>query len=117
MAVPQRSLPSDLYYARSIQSCLTLCDPVHCSPPGSSVHEILQARTLEWVAMLPPEDLPNQGIEPASLMSPALGSGFFTTSTTWEDPGPGTISSGRKETGQWDNTALRESGNDHILVL
>ena len=67
--------------------------------------------------MLPPEDLPNQGIEPASLMSPALGSGFFTTSTTWEDPGPGTISSGRKETGQWDNTALRESGNDHILVL
>ena len=31
------------------QSCLTLCDPVNCSPPGSSVHGILQARTLEWV--------------------------------------------------------------------
>jgi len=33
------------------QSCLTFCDPFDCSPPGSSVHEILQARILEWVAM------------------------------------------------------------------
>ena len=31
-------------------SCLTLCDPVDCSPPGSSIHGILQTRTLEWVA-------------------------------------------------------------------
>ena len=34
-----------------VQSCLTLCDPMNCSPPGSSVHEILLARTLEWVAI------------------------------------------------------------------
>ena len=33
------------------QSCPTLCDPVDCSPPGSSVHEIFQARILEWVAI------------------------------------------------------------------
>ena len=33
------------------QSCPTLCDPVVCSPPGSSVHGILQARILEWVAI------------------------------------------------------------------
>ena len=33
------------------QSCLTLCDPMDCSPPGSSVHGILQSRILEWVAM------------------------------------------------------------------
>ena len=33
------------------QSCPTLCDPVDCSPPGSSVHGILQARRLEWVAI------------------------------------------------------------------
>ena len=33
------------------QSCLTLCDPMDCSPPGSSVHGILQARILEWVAI------------------------------------------------------------------
>ena len=34
-----------------VQSCLTLCDPVDYSPPGSSVHGILQARMLEWIAM------------------------------------------------------------------
>ena len=34
------------------QSCLTLCDPMDCRPPGSSVHGIFQARILEWVAML-----------------------------------------------------------------
>ena len=37
--------------AKSFQSCLTLWDPMDCSPPGSSVHGILQARTLEWVAI------------------------------------------------------------------
>ena len=34
-----------------IQSCLTLCDPMNCSPPGSSVHGIFQAKILEWVAI------------------------------------------------------------------
>ena len=34
------------------QLCLTLCDPMDCSPPGSFVHGILQARILEWVAIL-----------------------------------------------------------------
>ena len=33
------------------QSCPTLCDPMDCSPPGSSVHGIFQARILEWVAI------------------------------------------------------------------
>ena len=37
--------------AKSLQSCLTLCNPIHGSPPGSPVPEILQARTLEWVAI------------------------------------------------------------------
>ena len=37
--------------AKSLQSCPTLCDPMDCSPPGSSVHGILQAIILEWVAM------------------------------------------------------------------
>ena len=37
--------------AKSLQSCPTMCDPIDGSPPGSSVHGILQARTLEWVAM------------------------------------------------------------------
>ena len=38
-------------HAQSLQSCPTLCDPMDCSPPGSSVHEILQARILEWVVI------------------------------------------------------------------
>ena len=37
--------------AKSLQLCLTLCDPIDGSPPGSSVHGTLQARTLEWVAI------------------------------------------------------------------
>ena len=37
--------------AKSIQSCLTLCDPIDGSPPGSPIPGILQARTLEWVAI------------------------------------------------------------------
>ena len=37
--------------AKSLQSCPTLCDPMDSSPPGSSVHRILQARILEWVAI------------------------------------------------------------------
>ena len=51
------------------QACLTLCDLMDCSPPGSSVHGILQARILEWVAISSPGDLPDPGIEPGS---PAL---------------------------------------------
>ena len=42
---------SKCMYAKSLQSCLTLCDPMDCSPSGSSVHGILQARILEWVAI------------------------------------------------------------------
>ena len=51
------------------KSCLTLLDPMNYSPLGSSVHGISQARILEWVAIFPPGDLSNPGIEP---MSPAL---------------------------------------------
>ena len=39
--------------AKSLQLCLILCDPIDGSPPGSPVPGILQARTLEWVAMCP----------------------------------------------------------------
>ena len=38
-------------FTLSAQLCPTLCDPMDCSPPGSSVHEILQARILEWVTI------------------------------------------------------------------
>ena len=46
------------------------------SPPGSSVHGILQARLLEWLPFPSPGDLPDPGIEP---VFPALAGGFFTT--------------------------------------
>ena len=55
------------------------CNPMDCGPPGSSVHGVSQARILEWVSFLPPRDLPDPGIEAASLASPALAGGFFTT--------------------------------------
>ena len=71
--------------AKSLQLCLTLCDPMDCNLPGSSVHGILQEY---WGGLPcpPPEDLPNPGIKPASLKSPALAGRFFTTSTSWEAP-------------------------------
>ena len=46
---PPRQSPAAA--AKSLQSCPTLCDPIDGSPPGSSVHGILQARILEWVAI------------------------------------------------------------------
>ena len=69
-----------LRHAKSLQSSSTLCNPLDCSPPGSSIHGILQARILEWVACPPLGNLSNLGMEPASLMSPELAGRFFTTS-------------------------------------
>ena len=66
----------------------TLCEPLDCSPPGSPVHGISQARMLEWVA------IPFlQGIFPSQrlnlhLLSPALASGFFTTEPPGEPKSP-----------------------------
>ena len=51
------------------QSRSTVDHPMECGPPGSSVHRILQARTLEWVATPSPGDLPNPGMEPVSPVS------------------------------------------------
>ena len=64
-----------------IQLCLTLCDPMDCSPSSSSVHGTLQARILEWVAMSSSRGIfPTQGSNLCLLpASPALASGFFTT--------------------------------------
>ena len=53
------------------QSCLILCNPMDCRPPGSSVHEILQARILEWVGIPFSRDLPDPVIEPRSPASQA----------------------------------------------
>ena len=55
--------------AKSLQSCPTLCDLMHCSPPGSSVHEFSTQEYWSGVPFPSPGDLPNPGIEPGS---PAL---------------------------------------------
>ena len=55
-----------------------------CNLPGSSVHGALRTRILEWVAMPSSRGIPDPGIKPMSLASPALAGRFFTTSTSWE---------------------------------
>ena len=76
--------------ARMVSLVRLFCNPVDCSPPGSSVHGISQARILGWKvggisqARIPPlRDLPNPGFKPGSLVSSVLAGGFFTT----EPPG------------------------------
>ena len=63
------------------QSSLTLCDPMGCSPPGCSVHGILQQEYLSKLPFPTPGDLPNPVNE---LVSPALAGGFFTTAPPGE---------------------------------
>ena len=52
---------------KSLQSCPTICDPMDCSLPGSSVHGILQARILEWLLCPSLGKLPDPGVEPGLL--------------------------------------------------
>ena len=61
------------------QSCPTPCDPMVCSLPRSSVHGILQARILEWVAISSPRVSFHPGIKPGFPASPGLAGGFFST--------------------------------------
>ena len=67
IAIPKKSV--FCAFAKSLQSCLTFWDPVDCSPPGSSVHGILQAKILEWLLFPPPGDLSDPGIKSKSLTS------------------------------------------------
>ena len=61
------------------QSCPTLCDPMDCSPPGSTVHVILQARILEWVAIVFSRGSSQPRDRTCASVSPAPTGGFFTT--------------------------------------
>ena len=67
------------------QSCLTLYHPMNYSPPGFSVHGIIQSRILEWVAISSSRGSSQPGTEPASPAAPAapeLADGFVTTTTS-----------------------------------
>ena len=69
-----------------VQSCLTLCEPLHCSPPGFSVHRIPQANTGVGCPSLLQGGLPNPGIEPGSsaLQADSLPSEPQTEEVGWK---------------------------------
>ena len=70
MSVPvSKLIPSPFSLVKVAQLCLTLCDPMDYSPPGSFTHGILQARILEWVAIPFSGGLSDPGIEPRSPVS------------------------------------------------
>ena len=64
------------------QSCPTLCNAMVCSPPGSSVHGFPRKEYWSGLPFPSPGDLLNPGMEPTSLVSPALAGGFLTTGAT-----------------------------------
>ena len=67
-----------------IQLCLTLCDPMHCSVPDFSVHEILQTGILEWVANVLQGNFLAQGLNLCLLHLLHWQVRFFTNGATWE---------------------------------
>ena len=71
-------------HAKLLQSCPTLCDPINCSPPGSSVYGILQAGLWSGLPFPSSWDLPDPEIEPVSLTPSALAGRLFITNATWE---------------------------------
>ena len=73
------SEPSVCMCAKGLQSCLTLCDPVDCSPPCSSVHGILQASILEWAAMPSSRRLSQLRDQICASRGSCIAGRFFTT--------------------------------------
>ena len=87
---------------------IRLRDFMDCSPPGYSVHEIFQARILEWIAIScsPPGDLPDPGVEPTS---PALTGRFFTTAP----PGKPSENSSAQSSRSVGSDSLRPHESQH----
>ena len=79
-------------HAKSLQLCLTLCDPKDCSLPDSSAHGILQARILKWVAVHSSRGA-FWGRDRSLCLLPALADRFFTTRATWKASGSSSVSS------------------------
>ena len=71
-------------HAKSLQSCLTLCDPMDVAHQAPLSMRFSRQEQRSGLPCPPPGDLPNPGIKPMSLTSPALAGEFFTTSATWE---------------------------------
>ena len=70
--------------AKLLQLSLTLCDPMDHIPPGFLSMGFSKQEYWSGLPCPPPGDLPDSGIEPKCLMSPASAGRFFTTGVTWE---------------------------------
>ena len=71
-------------HAKSLQSCPSLCNPMDCSPAGSSIHGILQAKILEWVAVPSSRGSAQPRYQTCVFYVSCLAGRFFITSATWE---------------------------------
>ena len=71
-------------HAKLLQLCLTLCYPMDCSLPGSSVHGVPRQEHWSELPFPPLGDLADPGIKLESPVSLTLAGGLFTTSATWE---------------------------------
>ena len=100
---------------KSLQSCVTLCDPVDCSPSGFSVHGILQARILQWVAMTSSRGSSWPRDWTCVSCDSSIAGGFFTTATGSLSRGPANANLMKS----WcvSEVRNRESGSTHVKVL
>ena len=83
-AIVVKEMPASSLCAKSLQSCLTLCDPMDFARQAPLSMGFSWQEYWSGLPFLSPRDLPNPGTEPASLMSLALAGRFFATSTTWD---------------------------------
>ena len=101
------------------QWCPTLCDPMDCRLPGSSVHGILQVRILEWVAMPSSRGYSWPSFEPTSPASPALAGRIFTTQPPGEAPRQKSFINAPEFFPEWkinsSDTCLCTVGPQHML--
>ena len=103
--------------AKSLQLYQTVCNPVDHSPPGSSVHGILQERIVEWVAMPSFKGSSTPGNEPASLTTPVLRVSFFTTTATGKPLRNSVCSAFRNISGIWYFSPLLPPNLNHYHHL
>ena len=110
------------------QLCPTLCNPMDCSLPGSSVHGILWARILAWTAMPSSRDLPKPGIKP---WSPALQADFLPSeprvkpkgrvapplNSRWKEPWDPWIDCGEQNPDHWSTPDCDVRGGSTFRIL
>ena len=100
LGVPENCAFHCAWDGARMSSCVSLCNPVDWSPPGSSIHGILQARTVEWVAISFSRGSSQLGIKPRS---PALQADSLQS----EPPGKPSSSHGKIKLSRWWGTLKR----------